>query len=328
MAIRLSVSVSNIDTVMLVYDRIEIRRSTNEAMTENVIEPLTDLGIINDNNAYIVLEAGTSYYYAVDNGETRDDSQHTPYDPGTSDNWYQSRYYNSTVSGAVSGWSDAVRGEGADLFYDPCYPPEISMSDEEEVIVNEIRRLIGDPVDLNREYGEEAASSIHTDGMTYELDEKGWPTCVTMGGVQYTTTANPTINGYRYLIFEDCINTVQVTCSGGCNNMEGVDIWYYTFRHSDRQILEAYNECPPPPPLNSFTCNTQAYVLYTAKRLLQQENWHDAIEDGALIKDEGTTYDPSPGFDFRKDLLDDINDQLKDVIQALILTGIEGVRVE
>ncbi len=324
MAIRLSIAVGNIDQVMQVYDRIECRRADDETMTDPIM--LTDLGLVNNNNSYIVLEANTSYYYGVDNGESR--GGYTPYDPGTSDNWYQSRYYNSTLSGVYSGWSDPVRGEGADLFYDPCYPPEISMTDEERLTVNEIRRLIGDPVDLNREYGEEAASSIHPDGMTYELDEKGWPTCVTMGGIQYTTTANPTINGYRYLMFENCINVTEVICSGTCDNTRGVDIWYYTFRHSDRQILEAYNECPPPPPLTSANATNQAYILYTAKRLLQQENWHDAIEDGALIKDEGSHYDPTPGFDFRKKLLDELDDELDKTVNALVLTGIEGVRVE
>ena len=324
MAIRLTVIVDSIDQVLQVYDRVEIRRANNESMTESIVA-LTDLGVVNDHNSYITLQAATTYYYAVDNGESR--PGYTPYDPGTSDNWYQSRYYNTTTSG-VSGWSEAVRGEGADLFYDPCYPPEISMTDEEKLAVDEIRRLIGDPIDLNREYGEDAASSIHPDGMTYELDEKGWPTCVTMGGIQYNTTANPTINGYRYLIFENCIDITEVVCSGTCDNTRGVDIWYYTFRHSDRQILEAYNSCPPPPPLNTTNATTQAYILYTAKRLLQQENWHDAIEDGATVRDEGTLYDPSPGFDFRDNLLDDLNKQLDDLVQALVLKGIEGVRVE
>jgi len=324
MAIRLTVIVDNIDQVMQVYDRVQIQRSENASMDNPTA--LTDLGVVNSNLSYISLSSSTAYYYAVDNGESR--GGYTPYDPGTSDSWYQSRYYHSTTSGVVSGWSEAVRGEGADLFYDPCYPPEISMADEEKLVVDEIRRLIGDPVDLNRESGEDAVSSIHPDGMTYELDEKGWPTCVTVAGEQYTTTANPTINGYRYLMFESCINDTEIVCSGTCDNTRGVDIWYYTFRHSDRQILEAYNSSPPPPPLNVSNATTQAYVLYTAKRLLQQENWHDGIEDGAVIKDEGSLYDPSPGFDFRKALLDDLNDQLDDLVQSLVMKGIEGVRVE
>ena len=164
--------------------------------------------------------------------------------------------------------------------------------------------------------------------MTYELDEKGWPLCITMGGEQYNESTNPTINGYRYLIFDECINTTEVVCSGTCDNTRGVDIWYYTFRWSDREILEAYDSSPPPPPLTAANATSQAYVLYTAKRLLQSENWHDAIEDGAVIRDEGSTYDPSPGFDFRKDLLDDLNDELEDLINSLVLKGIEGVRVE
>jgi hypothetical protein len=314
MAIRLTVIVDNIETVLLVYDRIEIRRATNEGMTDAAL--LTDLGVVNGNLSYISLITGVSSYVAVDS-------------TGTSENWYQSRYFSSTVSGAVSGWSDPVKGEAGDLFYDPCRAKELTgISDEEQLVIDEIRLLIGDPLDINREYGEDAASSIHPDGMTYELDEKGWPICITMGGVQYVESTNPTINGYRYLIFEECINTTEVVCSGTCDNTRGVDIFYYTFRWSDREILEAYNNCPPPPPLNSANANSQAYVLYTAKRLLQSENWHDAIEDGAVIKDEGSLYDPSPGFDFRKKLLDELDDQLDKTINSLLLRGIEGVRVE
>jgi len=314
MSIRLTVIVDNIDTVMLVYDRIEIQRADDDSMIGAVI--LTDLGVVNGNLSYISLIPSVTTYAAVDS-------------TGTSQNWYQSRYFSSTVSGTQSGWSDPVRGEAADLFYDPCRAKELTgISDEEQLVIDELRRLIGDPVDVRREYGEEAASSIHPDGMTYELDEKGWPLCVTMGGEQYVDSTNPTINGYRYLIFEECINVTEVVCSGTCDNTRGVDIWYYTFRWSDREILEAYDSCPPPPPLTIANVNSQAYILYTAKRLLQSENWHDAIEDGAVIRDEGTTYDPSPGFDFRKKLLDDLNKQLDDLTNSLIMRGIEGVRVE
>jgi hypothetical protein len=277
---------------------------------------LTDLGVVNGNNAYITLNSASDSYIAVDS-------------TGTSENWYQSRYYSSTVSGTVSGWSDPVKGEAGDLFYDPCRAKELTgLSDEEQLVIDEIRRLIGDPLDVRREYGNDAASSIHPDGMTYELDEKGWPICVTMGGEQYVESTNPTINGYRYLIFEDCIDTTEVVCSGSCNNERGVDIWYYTFRWSDREIMEAYDNCPPPPPLTTANATPQAYILYTAKRLLGSENWHDGIEDGAIIKDEGTTYDPSPGLKFRSDLLDDLGKQLDDLVQSLVLRGIEGVRVE
>jgi hypothetical protein len=92
--------------------------------------------------------------------------------------------------------------------------------------------------------------------------------------------------------------------------------------------MQAYDNCPVPPGLTEANANNHAYILYTAIRLLQSENWHDAIEDGALIRDEGTSYDPTPGFRFREGLLDDLNKRLDDLIKTLMLRGIEGVRVE
>jgi hypothetical protein len=76
------------------------------------------------------------------------------------------------------------------------------------------------------------------------------------------------------------------------------------------------------------TANTQAYMLYTASRLLGAENWHDAIEDGAEVRDEGTTYNPNPGFTFRAKLLDDAKKKLDDLIKILKMTGVTGVRID
>ena len=313
MAIKLTVYVDDISSVLQVYNRIQIQRATDETMADAVL--LTDLGVVNGNMSYITLITGVTSYVAVDS-------------TGTYNHWYQSRYYSSTASGTYSGWSEPVKGSEPDLFYNPCRAKELDLSDDEQLVLDEIRRLIGDPLDVNREYGEEAASSIHPDGMTYELDEKGWPLCITMGGEQYTDATDPTINGYRYLIFNELIDTTLVVCSGSKGYEYGVDIWYYTFRHSDREIMDAYDSCPVPPGLTSNNATNQAYVLYTAIRLLQQENWHDAIEDGATIRDEGSLYDPMPGFRFREALLDDLKKQLDDLVKSLMLRGIEGIRVE
>jgi hypothetical protein len=310
--IALNIIVDNINDVIQIYNRIEIERADDEAFTTNV-SGLWDLGL--GNYGYIPLQAGTTYYRAYDSA-------------GQANlHWYHSRYTNPSTSG-ISGWSPAVQGAAPDLFYDPCFPPEMNLTDTEKDIINEIRFLVGDPLDVNREYGEEAASSIHPDGKTYELDEKGWPICITMNGTQYNDSTNPTINGYRYLIFNDFIDTTQIVCSGTKAIEYGVDIWYYTFRWSDRQIIEAYNKCPVPPGLTTTTANTQSYIYYTAIRLLGAENWHDAIEDGAEIRDEGTHYNPAPGFTFRAKLLDDLNKKLDDLKKSLMLTGITGVRVD
>jgi hypothetical protein len=312
MAIALNVIVDNITDVMLIYNQIIIERADDEIFTTNV-SGLWNLGL--GNYGYIPLQAGTTYYRAYDS-------------TGVANlHWYRSYYYNPSTSG-LSGPSPAVQGAAPDLFYDPCFPPEMSLTDTEKDLIAEIRLLVGDPLDVNREYGDEAASSIHPDGKTYELDEKGWPICITMNGIQYNDSTNPTINGYKYLIFNEFIDTTKVVCSGTKAIEYGVDIWYYTFRWSDRQIIEAYNKCPVPPGLTTTTANTQSYLYYTAIRLLGSENWHDAIEDGAEIRDEGTTYNPGPGFTFRAKLLDDLNKKLDELKKTLMLTGITGVRVD
>jgi hypothetical protein len=69
-------------------------------------------------------------------------------------------------------------------------------------------------------------------------------------------------------------------------------------------------------------------MLYTSIDLLMQEGWEDAIEDGAKIADEGTKYDPTPGLEFREGMLGKLHKRLEDLINALVLKGIEGVRVD
>lgn len=318
--INLTINIDDPSTVSLVYDVILLERHAGNTPDDGPWAALTDLSgpdaAGSPGNNYIELNAVQTSYSVIDTS-------------GDPDWWYRSYYYNTTTSG-YSGYSEAVRGDSPDLFYNPLYPSELTLSESEKLVLNEIRRLIGDPVDLRREYGEDAASSIHPDGKTYELDEKGWPVSVTMGNIPFNEGTDPTVNGYRYLIFSDLIDTIVIQCSGipPRTYEYGVDIWYYTFRWSDRQIMQAYDNCPVPPGLTEANADTRAYMLYTAIRLLQSENWHDAIEDGALVRDEGTTYDPSPGFRFREDLLDDLKKQMDELTKSLMLRGIEGVRVE
>jgi hypothetical protein len=321
--INLNITVDNPSTVSLVYDQIRIQRNdiydTGTGGWDTNWVDLVDLSGVD-------ATLDPSYGYVIELNAIQ--GNYSVIDPNGLDTyWYRSYYYNTTTSGQ-SGYSEAVLGDSPDLFYNPLYPSELDLSASEELVLNEIRRLIGDPLGLRREYGDDAASSIHPDGRTYELDEKGWPVSIHMGGVGYNEGTDPTVNGYRYLRFSECINTTEVVCSGTCDFTRGVDIWYYTFRWSDRQIMQAYDNCPVPPGLTEANANNHAYILYTAIRLLQSENWHDAIEDGALIRDEGTSYDPTPGFRFREGLLDDLNKRLDDLIKTLMLRGIEGVRVE
>ena len=298
--ITLTFVVDDINTVMLVYNQIQVRRSeleTGPFVTVSGVGPIT---LISDQSSYELID-----------------------NTGTSSDWYISRYY-STVTQAYSSWSDPVLGSPGDLFYNPLYPDEISYGTSEQLVINRIRRLIGDPLGLRREYGEEAASSIHFDNKTYEFDEKGWPVSVTMGGTTYNNSNNPTVNGYRYLRFNEDISTI--TTISGVDY--GVDIWYYSFRNSDRQILEAYDTCPPPAGLTTSTATSEAYMIQTAIELLYQELWEDSTENGALVRDEGSVYDPTSGIESRRKLIDNLQARLDELVKTLLLGGIEGVLLD
>lgn len=308
--ISLSFTVDDVNTVRLIYNQIQVARSDQRDIPVALTEYGGDYTVVSGTGFPINLQPGTTQYRATD-----------PF--GTATSWYISRYINS-ANGSYSGWSDPVLGEPGDLFYNPLFPPEIAYGTADQLIIDRIRRLIGDPLGLRREYGEEASSSIHPDGKTYELDERGWPVSVTMNGVSMNDSTDPTINGYRYLRFDEDISIT--TWSGGVEY--GVDIWYYTFRHSDREIMEAYDNCPPPPGLTTTTANSEAYMLQTAITLLYAELWEDSTEDGAKLADEGSRYDPSPGLETKRKLLDGLQKRLDDLVNALVLGGITGVRID
>lgn len=300
--ITLTFTVDDINTVLQVYNRIQVARSSTETGTYTVVSgtgfPIT------------LLSSVSSYEVTDTTGEATD--------------WYKSRYY-STSTLTYSSWSDPVLGSTGDLFYNPLYPEEVSYGTAEKLVINRIRRLIGDPVGLRRDSGTEAASAIHFDNRTFELDEKGWPVSVYMGGMPFNSSKhNPSVNGYRYLRFSQDIDD---TTWSGCTEY-GADIWYYTFRHSDREIMYAYDTCPIPTGLTTANVTSEAYMLKTAYELLYSEFWEDTGEDGAVITDEGTRYDPSPGLDNRRQLLDRLKKRLDELVQSLTLTGITGVLID
>lgn len=301
--ITLTLTVDNIATVIQIYDYILIERSESETGTFTTVPGLGP----------ITLAAGQTQYIEIDaDGEATD--------------WYRSRYY--AAPDVYSGYSDPVLGDAGDLYYNPTYPPEVSYGTSQQLVLDRIRILAGDPKGLHREYGDDAKSSIMGDNKTYNIDEKGWPAAITINDISYNQTSNPTVNGYRYLKFSNFIDDVTITCSGNEAYELGIDIWYYTFRHSDRQLMEAYDNCPPPPGLTITTANSEHYMLQTAIDILMQENWEYSAEDGAVIRDEGSLYDPSPGLRSRTDLIAKLQKRLDDAIKQSILTGIEGVRVE
>jgi hypothetical protein len=332
--ISLTLTVDNLNEVMDIFDTIQVRRYIGDGIPSGVVTDLVAFSeyssidgrdVINNriNVSDVILDSRYSQYYFTD-------------PDGYSQDWYISRYFDSRTD-STSGWSSPVQGEAGDLYFNPQFPPEIAYGTADKMIINRIRLWTGDPLGLRREYGDEALSSIHPDGRTYEMDETGWPAYVNMGGIQFTTTDDPSVNGYRFLRFKRFIDDVCnecVTYSGICGEdvfkevSHGVDVWYYTFRHSDRQIMDAYDSCPPPTPLSSITATSEAYMLQTSLDLLRSELIEDSTEDGASIRDEGSHYNPAEGQKLRKDLIDDLQKRLDDLIKSLLLSGITGVRVD
>lgn len=313
--ITVTITVENVNTILSIYNQVQLQRADEENGTFTTVSGLGP----------ITLLANVTAYSEVD-------------DTGDSTNWYRSRFY-STSTYSASAWSDPVLGEPGDIFYNPLFPPEIDYSLEELRVIERIRRLIGDPIGLRREYGEDTQSSIHPDGKTYEMDERGWPCsihvpeydtdcdicCVSnLNMVAHNDPVDPTVNGYRYLRFTEALPD-PVTISG---IHYGTDIWYYHFRHSDREIMDAYENQPAPSPLTTATANAEVYMLATSIELLEGELWEDSTEDGAVIKDEGTLYDPSPGLKVKEDMLKALRKKLDNLIKALQMPFVAGVRID
>ena len=294
--IHLSFRVENITSVLQVYNQIQVQSSSTETGT---FIDVSGVGFP------IVLVSGQTLYEV-------DDAN------GISSTWYKSRYYNS-ITLVASAWSDPILGSVGELCYDPTYPDEVTYGTSDKLTIDRIRRLCGDPIGLRREYNEK--DNIHEGGLVYQLDEKGWPCSINIGDTTYTSTSNPTINGYRYLKFSNDITTLS-----------GVDlntnIFYYTFRHSDREIMEAYDTCPPPQGLTIATANSESYMLQTAIELLIQELWEDSTEDGASVKDDVSHYNPEGGQKIRNDLIDKLQKRLDNLVDTLILGGVTGVRID
>jgi len=316
--LNLTFTVSDLSTVMQIYDRIQIRRYTGSAVpstTINIAEYTTVSGTDTISSPrtgvsdVLLVSPYTQYYFTDPDGKASD--------------WYISRYYHE-ANDSASGWSDPILGDAGDLYYDPLYPAEISFGSAEQLVIDRIRLLIGDPIDLRREYGDDAVSSIHQDGRTYELDQRGWAASITVRGVSYTNTADPSINGYRFLRFADDISE---TTWSGCTEY-GIDVWYYVFRNSDREIMEAYDTAYPPYPLTTANATSEVYMLQTAITLLSKELIEDSTEDGATIRDEGSYYSPEHGLGIREDMIDKLQKRLDDLVKSLSLTGITGVLID
>jgi len=282
--IRLTIQVADIANVLLLYSYIRIYRSDAEVGTYTHL-------------AFTALLPGQSEYIYDDI-------------TGTPDYWYKSSYYYDETT--ESALSDPAHGTNPTLYIGATYPNEIDFDTDQSIIIRKIRRYIGDFKGLSRIYLEdcedESCNYIHDDGKTLELDEKGWPVYISLNAVDKTSLTDPTVQGYKYLTFSG-------TLMDGTQCMyDTINVWYYTFKYSDREVYEAYGDTMVPPNVPTDSVTQDHLVLQASIDLLVNMTSEDMTEDGASIRDDQSLYDPSPGLRER----DKTIGRLQKMLDALI----------
>ncbi len=291
--IRLTITVANIADVMALYTHIRLYTSSTSGGTYTHL-------------AYVTLVAGvTTYVY--------------DHNDGTLDTWYKSSYYNTNTS-VESNLSDPVQGEKGELFYSPTYPPEFTFDTSEQTIIKKIRRFIGDIKGLKRLYIDEAefCSYVIDDDKTVNLSEKSWPVYISVNGTEKTSLVEPVVQGYQYLTFSGTLD----------ESTDVLDIWYYTFKFSDREIYESYNDAQMPPWVTSSTVNRDMIILQASIDLLEHMTAEDMVEDGAIIGDDGTLYNPSPGLSARNGMIKRLRKQLDNLVKQHMFSNLTGIQLD
>ena len=267
-------------------------------------------------------ETGTYTYLAnvvIVGGVVRYSYTHTE---GTSDTWYKSSMYKSGT-GEECCWSDPVQGVCPSLYHFATYPPECVFEESDSVIIRKIRRLIGDLKTLGRLYVDGSddytmSTAIQLDNHTVNLGEKCWPVYVSVNSDEKTTLGNPIVQGYQYLTFSGTLDSSADT----------VDVWYYTFKFSDREIFESYGDTLIPPGLTSDTVTQDHIVLQAAVDLLENMTAEDMVDNGALVRDDQTVYDPSPGLRERDIAIKRLKDRLDKLVRQYMFGNLTGVLLD
>jgi len=254
----------------------------------------------------------------------------------TPSTYYKAQYSNSG-SLVTSVFSDPAQGTGNFSEYSvpestATYPPEIALSAQDREIVEAIRVTLGDFGLIERDYYASSdsnsqfacAAQISADTCTWELVEfKGWPQRIKLNGTEKTTLQDPQVLGYRYLTF-----------SGGDSCVTGtLDVFYRSFRFSDREILLAYdraNNLLVSCGLTTEQITTEMLIMQAAILLLEGE-LREAQQKSVMIRDGDTTYDNSRTIMSRTMDLNDLKQKIRDLIDCARFRAayaLEGVRID
>ena len=238
---------------------------------------------------------------------------------GTSDTWYRSSICNPTTEDECC-WTDPVKGVSPALFHYSTYPVECEYETDDLVIIRKIRRFIGDFEGLKRLYIDEAefCNSVQDDNKTVDLSEKSWPVYIAVNDVGKTSLLDPVVQGYQYLTFSGTLDESSDT----------LDIWYYTFKFSDREVYEAYGDAFIPPGLTSSTVTQDHLVLQAAIDLLENMTSEDVVEDGAAVRDDRSLYDPSPGLRERAVTIERLRKLLDSLIKQHRFSNLTGMLID
>ena len=253
----------------------------------------------------------------------------------TPSSYYKARYF-STSSSMFSALSDPAQETGVYSEYTvpestASYPPEISLSDQDRIIVESIRVTLGDLGGIERDSYNVAdpqsvqacAAQLSSDKCTWELIEyRGWPRQVLINGGVKTSLADPQVIGYRYLTF-----------SGSPCITGSLDVFYNTFRYSDREILLAYDRSTNLLVACGLTATqiTTEMMIMQASILLLEGEIRQAHESAVAIRDGETSYDNTLGLRSRTEDLQDIKQKMRDLIKCAQMYGsygLEGVRID
>lgn len=297
-----TIYISNPDSVLLTYNKLKVYRSNYQ--DGYFLEITTD-------STRPTITSSQKYYNYEDTS-------------GTSSSWYKTSYYNSSTL-AESSLSTASKGiEIEQEYVDISYPAEINMTSTDHYTVDSIRTHIGDQKKVVREYVSPSCTvgydSVSNDGYTYKLDNRGWPLRVEKDTVVYTSSSNPYVTDYSYVTFS---GTQLSTVSGV------LDIWYESFRHSDREILKKYNSAQNPAFVSSTAVTAEMLRLITAIALIKEEIAKLLGEtSGSFTLTNELSYNPEPLLRQKRAFLEDLQGRLDELISEASVSNITGVRID
>lgn len=207
--------------------------------------------------------------------------------------------------------------------------PEISLTPDEQLIVSNIRSLIGDQKeafldDFPQVY---RCENFSADWTLYRMREyKGYPLSVSVSGAPYTVSGYPQVISYKFL---------QFPTPSPIHEGVQFSVFYEHFDFSDREILEAYDNGATiflqrtlGEPITDYPI--ELLTLGAGYVLLQQELM-TYIESAVSIQDSDSQYEAETRAEILRKYLDQLKKQIDDNLAELTsaaMLGLDPHRVE